>query len=129
MFSTYDTPSTIHAPIISSYEYIRRTNYVPKKTALAFSPGLPALTVYPRDKRPGFLSRPLSAGSGAIACSVHAIQPSIELGGTSDAETIVVVAVLRRVVVAVRHAAAVVGVVEPRAAAEHAERAFAGCPF
>ena len=66
---------------------------------------------------------PTDAGIGTIACSVDAIRPSIELGGRTEAEAIVVVPILGRVVVAIRNAA-ILSVVVPAAAAQHTVRAL-----
>ena len=54
---------------------------------------------------------------------MDAIRHTIELGGRSDPEAVIVVAVVRVVVVAVRHAA-VLRVVVPGAAAKNAVRAL-----
>jgi len=64
-----------------------------------------------------FLSPANGKGAGAIACSMEAIRPSCELEGEAEAD--MVVAVVRLVVVAVR-SAAVLRVVVPAAAAQHA---------
>ena len=64
------------------------------------------------------LFAPLSGGDGTIACSVEAIPLSRELEGKNQAETQVVVAVLRRVPVPIR-GAAIRLVVEVAAAAIH----------
>jgi len=74
-------------------------------------------------KRRVFCPDPNRSGSRTIACSVDAIRPSIELEGRSQAEADVVVAVVRRVVVAIR-GAAILRVVVPRAATVHAVRAL-----
>lgn len=62
-------------------------------------------------------------GSGTTACLVEALRLSRKLRGRSQAETDVVVAVVRLVVVAVR-GAAVVRFVEVAAAAQDAVRAL-----
>jgi len=66
---------------------------------------------------------PPDVGIGTIACSVDAIRPSIELGGRTEAEAIIVVPILGRVVVAIRNAA-ILSVIVPAAAAQHTVRAL-----